>query len=256
MNCPVDPDSKNLVDMLAKRKTKDSSFSLYGNTTLKRTFWTAIGFFGLLVATGVIKKLFRFDPSGWTSFLFAFAGFACSLAALAYQLLSMVPVIKDLRKISRNVDKESVADMATSFVADVALIHEIARDYTFVQIEFAGGYFKLSAAQMRERVGMIMGKIDTIGMIPTVAAAWLTWQEILIQIQNAELPHLLPAWLANSDWLFVTIAVLFATFIRLRTSAQWMEQMELLLSQAASLKRNGKAQATGSTPRLAVDGEG
>lgn len=38
MNCPVDPDSKNLVDMLAKRKTKDSSFSLYGNTTLKRTF--------------------------------------------------------------------------------------------------------------------------------------------------------------------------------------------------------------------------
>ncbi len=215
---------KNAIAIVLAQKTKDASFCPYETVLQKFLFWLAIG-------SLVIGAVFAMATYIWSRKLIVLialiAVLVSMLFALAYQVALALPTFIKLR----NIEKEISTPLLQSFDPDMDLINELAQTYEPHHLSYANTIYALMAKQLRERIAILVGALDKVGIIPIAITGYISFakaqQEKLFQFGGIE-------------WVLVSFIFLYLIAIRMTATAQWMEQISEIYKQAVSLKTHEK----------------
>lgn len=213
---------KNAIAIVLAQKTKDASFNLYDNTLQKWLFWLASGSLLMGAGIGIASEILHNQ-------ILVLVALCCllvsSILALAYQISTALPEIAKLR----NIEKDISISLLQSFDQDMDLINELANTFELHHLSYAYVTYSLMAKQMRERIAILVGALDKVGIIPIAITGYFSLdkvlQEKLFQFGGIES-------------ILVALIFLYLLAIRMTATAQWMEQISEIYKQAISLKRN------------------
>ena len=145
------------------------------------------------------------------------------IAATIYQIALALP---DLVKL-RNVEREISSPLLARFDDDMDLLYELSQSYETHHLVYAKESFALMAKQLRERIALLVGAVEKVGIIPLGATGYLSfakaYKDGLVVFSGVE-------------WAFAAFLFLYLFALRLSSTAQWMEQVSALYEQAVSVK--------------------
>lgn len=224
---------KNAIHIVLARKTRNARFRPYETTFQKWSFFAATG----LLCSGAIAAAVTYF---WKNSFVALSGLVMLLASMItatiYQIASALP---DLVKL-RNVEREISSPLLARFDDDMDLINELAQTYETHHLVYAKESFALMAKQLRERISLLVGALEKVGIIPLVATGYLSFAK-------AQKDGLVV--FSGIEWAFAAFLFLYLLALRLSSSAQWMELVSALYEQAVSVKVKRE-----SRPFSAADG--
>lgn len=211
---------KNAVEMVLRKKTKDAKFQPYETTGQKwllglSTGSLCLGFF-LALSTYLWKKEILV-------FMALLCVLASSLFAMGYQIASLIPELAKFRNIEKEVSKPFLAE----FDNDLDLIHDLSQTCEIHHLSFARANFVLMAKQLRERIGILVGALEKVGLIPVATTGYFAF----LKSQKDGLQPF-----SDIDWVFAAFAFLYIVAVRMTGTAQWMEKMAEIYDQAIALK--------------------
>ena len=216
---------KNAIHIVLARKTKDAKFHPYQTTFQKRSFFAAAGLFcggAIAAAVTYFWKNSHVALSGLLMLL------ASTIAATLYQIASALP---DLVKL-RNVEREISNPLLARFDDDMDLISELSQTHERHHLVYAKESFNLMARQLRERISLLVGAVEKVGIIPLVATSYLS-------LAKAKKDGLVA--FSGVEWAFVAFLFLYLLALRLSSTAQWMELVAALYEQAVAVKPERKS---------------
>jgi hypothetical protein len=209
---------QNAIQIVLARKTKDARFCPYETILEGRLFWAALGFFSLGIALALLAYVFK------NNVVIGAAMGAVGLSilfVLAYQVVSTVP---DLLKL-RNIEREISEPLLDQFNDDMDLINELISTFERHHLEYARDRYCLMAKQLRERIALLVGALEKVGVIPLAVTGYLSFLK-------AQKEGLAP--FGGLEWIFVAFLGLFIFALRMATAAQWMEKIAGIYAQAVS----------------------
>jgi hypothetical protein len=211
---------KNAVEMVLRKKTKDAKFQPYETTAQK---W----FFGFSIGSLCFGVLLALSTHLWKNEYLVLAALVCVLAsslfAMGYQIASLIPELAKFRNVEKEVSKPFLAE----FNNDLDLIHELSQTCEIHHLSFAKANFALMAKQLRERIGILVGALEKVGLVPLATTGYFAF----LKTQKDGLQPF-----SDIDWMFVTFAFLYLVAVRMTGTAQWMEKMTEIYEQAIALK--------------------
>lgn len=224
-------DPKKIIEIVLEAKIKNTIFRLYETNMQKWLLLLSLGSFllGILVAIGM-----RWPCIGENNYVVMLAYFLIaiipSVFIIAYQITVIIPDLMKLMKI-RCAEREISQSFMEHFNHDINLINSLSKTYEIHHLKFAKEHFLLMAKQLRERIGILVGALDKVGLIPIAITAFLGFRRIqkeeLIQIDNA-------------TWAFVCIIIalifLYSLAVRMTLASQWMEEVAEIYDQAIAVK--------------------
>jgi phage shock protein PspC (stress-responsive transcriptional regulator) len=206
---------RKIIEIVLSRKTKSASFRPYETTTQRSLFFGALITVCAGVLAGIASKLLH-QPNVAIGALVLIL--VSQLLAAAYQIASIAPEFEKLRNIERQISNPFVAE----FNDDLDLVNEIAGIGEVHHLSFAESSFRLMAKQLRERIAILVGALDKVGVIPLVVTAYLSW----VKIQKEGLMF------EGIQWFSVALVALYLFAIRMTSAAQWMERVAELFALA------------------------
>ena len=211
---------KNAVEMVLRKKTKDAKFQPYETTAQKWFFGFSIGSLGFGFFLALSTHL-------WKNEYLVLAALVCVLAsslfAMGYQIASLIPELAKFRNVEKEVSKPFLAE----FNNDLDLIYELSQTCEIHHLSFAKANFALMAKQLRERIGILVGALEKVGLVPLATTGYFAF----LKTQKDGLRPF-----SDIDWVFVTFAFLYLVAVRMTGTAQWMEKMTEIYEQAIALK--------------------
>lgn len=117
----------------------------------------------------------------------------------------------------------------SQFPKDLQLARFIARSFDKITIEFAQKRFVMLSEHLTQRISLMLGIIETIGLIPMGIAAYLAFKKLEIEGSNLDLVFL--------QWVGFGIVFLYFVAYLLRISAQEFLRHSLVLKLALDLKQ-------------------
>lgn len=206
--------------MLLSSKTKDAKFTLY-ETLLQK--WSFLFAFWLCV-TGAIAA---FTTYFWSNPYIAIGGLVALLlsmiSAVFYQMVSILPGITKLR----NLEKTESDRLLDEFNDDMDLINELSQTCETHHLSYAKASFLLMAKQLRERISLVVGAIEKVGVIPLAVTSYLA-------VTKAQKEGVVV--FSGVEWAFTGLILLYLFAIRLSFTAQWMERATEIYTHALAMK--------------------
>ena len=211
---------KNAIQIVLSKKTRDAKFKPYETRLQKWTFLVAVGLFG----SGLVIALITYF---WKNRCVALAGLVAmlvsQLAAVAYQLVSAIPELTKLR----NIEKEVSDPLLIEFNDNMDLINELSQTCEAHHLSYARASFLLMAKQLRERIALLVGAIEKVGVIPLAITSYLA-------VTKAQKEGFVV--FGGIEWALAGLILLYLLALRLSTTAQWMELAAELYAHAFALK--------------------
>lgn len=216
---------KNAIEVVLATKTKNATLRLYETPTQKLLFWLAVSTLGAGAFLALITYVWKNQyVIGAALVLIIFS----SLSTTAYQIASLVPDFLRLRNIERDVSTPFLTD----FNNDLDLIHELTQTCEIHHLQYARQNFLRMARQLRERIGILVGALEKVGLIPIGTTAYFA----LLKAHKDGL-----VVFGGIEWVFATFIFLYLLAARMTATAQWMEKISGIYDQAIvlMLKREG-----------------
>jgi hypothetical protein len=211
---------QNAIHIVLARKTKDARFKAYETTLQKWTFFIAVGLF----LTGAIAAgITYFWKNQYVALAGLFIFLGSALVAVVYQIASALP---DLAKL-RNVEREVSNPLLAQFNDDMDLVNELSQTCELHHLSYAKECFALMARQLRERISLLVGALEKVGIIPLALTAYLSFTK-------AQKDGLVV--FGGIEWAFAGFIFLYLFALRLSSTAQWMELVAALYEQALAVK--------------------
>ena len=211
---------KNAIHLVLARKTKDARFRPYETNFQKWSFFSATG---LLCGGAIAAAVTYFYKNSYVALAGLLMLLLSMIAATIYQIASALP---DLVKL-RNVEREISSPLLARFDDDMDLLNELSQSYETHHLVYAKESFALMAKQLRERIALLVGAVEKVGIIPLGATGYLSfakaYKDGLVVFSGVE-------------WAFAAFLFLYLFALRLSSTAQWMEQVSALYEQAVSVK--------------------
>lgn len=148
---------------------------------------------------------------------------ASTLAAVAYQIVSAIPELVKLRNLEREVSDPLLVE----FNDNMDLINELSQTCEAHHLSYARTSFLLMAKQLRERISLLVGAIEKVGVIPLAITSYLA-------IAKAQKEGLVV--FGGIEWALVGLILLYLLALRLSSTAQWMELAAELYAHALAVK--------------------
>jgi hypothetical protein len=211
---------KNAIDLVLAKKTRDATFQPYETKIQKYCLLFSIASLSIGILFGLATHI-------WQNKFLLFGALilmlTSSLFAMFYQLASILP---DLAKF-RNIEREISTPFSSRFNNDIDLINELSQTCEIHHLSFARANFVLMAKQLRERIGILVGALEKIGLIPLLTSAYFAFMKF--KKEGLE-PF------SGIDWVFTVFAFLYILAVRMTGTAQWMEKISEIYDQAIALK--------------------
>lgn len=211
---------KNIIEILVEGSTTPSPFSFWENKLQERLFKSSLG---SLAVGGVAALCTHIIQTIWLPWVALAFLVTAQLGGLLYQLSVALPTVKMLK----HSEKTLASPVVESFNADIERITELARDFDQHHLNYARDRFALISEQLRQRLALMIGAIDKVGVLPSAVAGFFTFKEALNKAQFSS------SGLEAIFWVLIFFYVLAAhlTFV-----SQRLEQATLILKHAASKK--------------------
>jgi hypothetical protein len=211
---------KNAIHLVLARKTKNARFRPYETNFQKWSFFSATG---LLCGGAIAAAVTYFYKNSYVALAGLLMLLLSMIAATIYQIALALP---DLVKL-RNVEREISSPLLARFDDDMDLLYELSQSYETHHLVYAKESFALMAKQLRERIALLVGAVEKVGIIPLGATGYLSfakaYKDGLVVFSGVE-------------WAFAAFLFLYLFALRLSSTAQWMEQVSALYEQAVSVK--------------------
>jgi hypothetical protein len=211
---------KNAIEIVLETKTKNATFRLYETLTQKRLFWLSVGCLCAGAFFALVTYAWKNQYVAATAFIFCGSS---ALLAMAYQIASLVPELLKLRNVEREISSPFLAE----FNNDLDLIHELTQTCEIHHLQYAKQNFERMARQLRERIGILVGALDKVGLIPIATTAYFAY----LKTQKEGLVAF-----GGIEWVFVSFVFLYLFAARMTSTAQWMEKVSEIYEQAIALK--------------------
>jgi len=210
---------KDAVRLVLERKTKDFRLQFYETTFQELSFKGSIFSLGLGIITGIS---FRYSHIVWIGWLALICISIASIGAIAYQIAQIIPEATKLR----NPERESSSSLVNSFNDDMDLIHQLSVNFELHHLSYAKGMYTNMARHMRERIGLLVGALDKIGVIPVAATTYFSYAKA-IKDGLAFGPY---------EWIGIVFICLYLMAIRMTATAQWMEHVAEIYAHAQTIR--------------------
>lgn len=221
---------KNTVEIILTRKTKDAKFQPYETGLQRWLLWLSLGSLGFGVLFALATYIWKTEYFVLIALLLVLAS---SVLAMGYQIASIIPEVAKFRNIEREMSTPFLAE----FDSDVDLISELSLTCETHHLNFAKANFLLMAKQLRERIGILVGALEKVGLIPLATTAYFSF--LKFHEEGLEL-------FSGIDWIFSAFAFLYLFAVRMTGTAQWMEKMAEIYEQAIALKSKRESQPGGA----------
>lgn len=208
------------IELVLSSTTKNTDFRFYDTELQKWLFKLSVGTLGTGVALALLLYVWKNEYIMGVAF---YALLTSSILATVYQAASLMPELAKLR----NVEREISNPLLTSFNSDVDLIHELSQVSALHHLNYAKVNFALMAKQLRERISILVGALEKVGVIPLAITGYFYY----LKAQQDKLTTF-----GGIEWILVTFVVLYLLAIRMAATAQWMEKVSAIYEQAAAIK--------------------
>ncbi|WP_194724282.1 hypothetical protein [Noviherbaspirillum malthae] len=209
----------DVVAIVLERKTRDFRLRLYENTCQKVFFIGSIASLISGVIAGILFRYYQLEWLGWLS-LISISG--ASISALAYQVAQLVPEVIKLK----NPEREVSSPLAEAFNDDMDLIHQLSISFEVHHLNYAKVMYITMARQIRERIGLLVGALDKIGVIPVAVTTYLSYAKVI----NEGMVF------GPYQWIGISFVCLYLLAIRMTATAQWMEHVAELYAHAQTMR--------------------
>jgi hypothetical protein len=212
---------KNAIELVLDKKNKVKPFRLYQTKLQKWLFWLTIVSIITCITLGISSNFFKNRYLYLTGHIFIY--FALILMS-AFQLISTGPgIIKML-----NPEKEmSFNLLLDTFNEDLDLINELSRTFEIHHLRFAKIRYQQEAKQLRERIALLIGAIEKVGIIPLAITGYVSYSKIKAGGAIS---------FSGIEWLLVSFIVLYLVMVRMIFTTQWMENIAEIFNEALKSK--------------------
>lgn len=211
---------KNAVEIILAAKAKDAQFRPYETPMQKWLFWLSTGSLGTGVFLALVSYAWKHEYVAVGALILVLVS---SILAMAYQIATVVPEFMKLR----NIEREMSTPLLSEFNNDIDLINQLSQTCEIHHLSFARANFTLMAKQLRERIGLLVGALEKVGLIPLTITAYFAF----LKAQKEGL-----VLFGGIEWIFTAFAFLFLLAVRMTGTAQWMEKISEIYEQAIALK--------------------
>lgn len=216
-----------LVELLLDRTTSNFEWRLYKTQSEKCFFWGALGSFVLGLGVSAIGRQ-------WHCQSLAMLGAVIFLVGTVLMLMFfLLTLYADVRAFS-NPERMATSKFGAQLDRDSDLIEEMVARFDAACLNLARRRFDAAARQMRERIALLFGPIEKLGVLPFVATGYFSYEKFL---REGLQPF---AWI---EWLFVFLAFYYLLGLRAYGTAQWMERKVILCDLAIELQKTTAAKA-------------
>jgi len=206
---------KDAIAVVLATKTKDFRLQLYETSTQKLSFLGSIASIVLGTIAGLCFRFTRIEWLGWVA-LVSIA--SSSFLALIYQIAQLIPEVRKLK----NPERETSSPLVEAFNSDMDLIHYLASSFEAHHLSYARAMYSSMAKHIRERIGLLVGALDKVGIIPIAVTAYLSYAKAMKDGIN----------FGPYEWVGISFVCLYILAIRMSATAQWMEHVAELYGHA------------------------
>jgi hypothetical protein len=213
---------RNIVDTLFAHDGESASFKPWNNSVQK---WLIIAasvslVLGALLAL-ISKQTVKMDVRWWALGSLVFS----QLTAVLYQLTVIIPGIRTIWNPTK-----TISDLAAErFDQDVQTITLLAKTFDQHHLDYARDHLTQLVAQLRFRIGFLIGAIDKVGVLPGAIAGYVYATDILKR------PDLSTSGI---EWAFAALVAFYLIAVALLTVSQRVEHASLIAAHAATKKAN------------------
>lgn len=223
---------KNAIDFVLEKKAKDKSFKLYKTKLEKYLFWASILFFVIGAGIGFSTYYFKKEFVALVAVLLLLISI---LFLLAFYVAFAVPELIKLK----NPEKDISSDLVNSFNGDIDLINELSDIFEAHHLRYAQNCYRCMATQLRERISLLVGALTKVGIIPLAVTGYFSYSKI------KEGNFL---FFDEIEWIMVALIFLYLLAMRMTLTAQWMERVAEIYSEALIMKENRLVTTPHTTP--------
>lgn len=163
---------KDAITIVLASKTKDFRLRLYETPTQKFTFVGSLASIVVGIVTGLSFRYTRQEWLGWIALIsIAFSSFL----ALAYQVAQLIPELTKLK----NPERETSSPLVEMFNSDMDLIHYLSSSFEAHHLSYARAMYSSMAKHIRERIGLLVGALDKVGIVPVAVTAYLSYAKAM-----------------------------------------------------------------------------
>jgi hypothetical protein len=211
----------NSIKIVLDRKTTDFRLTLYETRVQKICFIGSASSLTLGFVGGIVFRIWNIDWLGWISLL---AISAASVLAMAYQAAQIIPEVRKLKNPERDISDSLVS----VFNDDMDLIHHLSSSFEPHHLSYAKAMYNNMARQLRERIGLLVGALDKIGVIPIVITAYISYSKAIKDGIS----------FGPFEWIGISFVLLYLFAIRMTSTAQWMERVAEIYAHAYMIRVN------------------
>lgn len=218
------------VEIVLEQKTADFRLKLYETSFQKISFIVSVSSLVLGFLSGVCFRFWRIEWFGWSALVFISIA---SIGAMAYQVAQIIPEMIKLK----NPEREVSSPLVKVFNDDMDLIHQLATSFEAHHLSYARAMYSNMARQIRERIGLLVGALDKIGIIPIAVTTYLSYAKAIKDGLT----------FGPFEWIGISFVCLYLLAIRLTATAQWMEHVAEIYAHAYKIQSNQRSDPNSAT---------
>jgi hypothetical protein len=213
------------MELVLQRKTKPLSLKPYETKSQKFFFWSSLICLIIGFVLGLAMQFWRSMPAGYVALGSLFLSM---LLGLGYQLALTWPLVSKLRHSEKSLSHPIISE----FNDDLDLIAELSRDFQPHHLEYAKDSFALMAEQLRLRIGLLVGAIDKVGVIPLAVTAYISG---LKAVKDGVIVF------SAVEWVWAAFILLYLLAVHMVSVAQQIDRIVLVYKQAMATQKAGRS---------------
>lgn len=216
---------KNAIEFVLEKKAKNKPFKFYKTNFEKVLFWLCIGTFSIGIFVGASTYFYK------NRILFIIGMLSLFLSIFFMLLFEVAIIVPELLKL-KNPEKDISTSFLNIFNDDLDLINELSATFESRHLRYAQKCYQYMAQQLRERISLLVGSLSKVGIIPLGITCYFSYSKIRSSGQLV---------FNEIEWILVLLIFLYMLAIRMTFTAQWMEQISEIFSEAIKLKQSNKS---------------
>ncbi len=197
---------------------------LYESSFQKWTFWLMVGSFSLGLVVALSTKFVDTDWQKITALLLVIIS---QVVALVYQLSFAFQSFRFFREPAR----QFLEPLTAIAVRDYRFAKDMMR-FERNQLEYMLARLRLEIAQMKSRVGLLVGAVETVGLVPVAVTTTLSvygyFSDEKIKFQEI-------------DWIVYALMGLYVVIVPILFFTHKLDRYALVVETAIKLKQNDSA---------------
>ena len=215
---------RDAITLVLSKKSKDFRFQFYETALQKACFIASAGLLGVGLIAGIsFRYVAQYDAFGWIALVSISLS---SISAIAYNFSHLIPDVVKLK----NPEKEVSSTLVKDFNDDMDLINLLATSFELHHLSYAKATYTNMARQIRERIGLLVGSLDKIGLVPIFLTTYLSYAKAVKE----------GIAFGPVEWVSIALVLLYLIAIRLVSTAQWMESVSEIYAHALIIKPTSK----------------